>query len=151
MVKYYLDDLKVGQRFELGSFSVSAADIVAFAERYDPQPFHLVDDPAGPFGGLVASGWQTGSLCQALLVKGFLSDMASLGSPGLEQVRFLKPVRPNTVYAASFTVHSITPSRSRPDRGRILGRLLLQDPEETPVYTLDGLMMFARREPQSVE
>ena len=141
----YLDDFAIGQRFDLGSFSLTTADIVAFAKRYDPQAFHLTDDPDGPFGGLIASGWQTGSECQALLVKGFLNHAASLGSPGLEQVRFLKPVRADTVYHANFVIIEVVPSQKRPDRGRILGRLVLEELDGTPVYTWDGLMIFARR------
>jgi len=141
----YLEDLSIGQRFDLGSFSLSAEDIIAFAERYDPQPFHLVDDPDGPFGGLIASAWQTGSECQALLVAGFLSDAASLGSPGVEQTRFLKPVRPDTEYRASLTILDVVPSKKRPDRGRLLTRMVVVDPADTLVYTYDAHIMFGRR------
>lgn len=141
----YLDDFETGQRFDLGSFSLTAEDIIGFAKRYDPQAFHLSDDPDGPFGGLIASAWQTGSECQALLVKSFLNHAASLGSPGVERLRFLKPVRADTVYQASFLIMEVVPSQKRPDRGRILGRLELRDPDATLVYSLDGLMIFARR------
>jgi len=78
-------------------------------------------------------------------VKGFLANAASLGSPGLDQVRFLQPVRPDTVYAASFVIREVIASQKRPDRGRILGRLELKDPQEILVYSWDGLTILARR------
>ncbi len=141
----YLDDFEVGQTFALGEFSLTAEDIIAFAERYDPQTFHLSDDADGPFGGLIASGWQTGSCCQLLLVTNLLADAASLGSPGVEQIRFLKPVLPDVSYTATFTVLEVTASRSRPDRGKLFGQLLLTNPAGVLVYSLDAFMMFARR------
>jgi acyl dehydratase len=141
----YLEDFEVGQTFELGEFSLTAEEIISFGERYDPQAFHLVDDADGPFGGLIASGWQTGSSCQHLLVTNLLNNAASLGSPGVERLRFLKPVRPGVTYSATFIVMEITPSKRRQDRGILLGQLLLTDPKGEPVYSLDGLMMFSRR------
>ncbi len=142
----YLEDFEVGQTFALGEFSLTAEDVVGFAERYDPQTFHLTDDADGPFGGLIASGWQTGSCCQRLLVANLLADAACLGSPGVEQIRFLKPVLPDVTYVATFSVLEVTASKSRPDRGKILSQLVLRDPEGTSVYTLDAVVMFLRRQ-----
>ena len=141
----YLEDFEVGQRFELGGFSLTVEDILGFAERYDPQSFHLDADPNGPYGGLIASGWQTGSECHALMVEKVLKDTACLGSPGVDRIRWLKPVRAGIEYTASFTVTEIAPSRSRPERGRMHGHLTLVDPEGTLVYTLDGITMVARK------
>jgi len=141
----YLEDFQVGQTFELGEFTLTAEDIIAFGERYDPQSFHLSDDADGPFGGLIASGWQTGSNCQHLLVTKLLGDSASLGSPGVERIRFLKPVRPGVSYAARFKVQEVTPSKRREDRGTMLGQILLTDPKGVLVYSLDAFILFSRQ------
>jgi acyl dehydratase len=129
----YLDDFQAGQVTELGEIAVSEEEIVAFARRYDPQPFH-VDREAGArsiYGGLIASGWHTASLFMGLLVRGALQDVASLGSGGLDELRWLKPVRPGDKLRGRFTVLSIKPSEKRPDRGTIvgLGELFNQDGE----------------------
>ena len=140
----YLEDMAVGEQFELGSFSLTAEEIVAFARRYDPQPFHLQSDPDGPYGGLIASGWQTGSECHVLLVDGLLNGSACLGSPGVT-IRFLKPVRADIRYTACYTVTEIIESRSRPDRGRVTGELVLSDPGGEPVYVMEGITIMAKR------
>jgi acyl dehydratase len=142
----YLEDMAVGEQFELGSFSLTAEDIVAFAQRYDPQPFHLQSDPDGPYGGLIASGWQTGSECHVLLVDGLLNGSACLGSPGIT-IRFLKPVRAGVRYTARYTVTDIIESRSRPDRGRVTGELVLRDPGGELVYVMEGITIMAKRPP----
>ena len=141
----YLEDFEVGQRFELGSFSLTAEEIVAFAERYDPQSFHLESDPDGPFGGLIASGWQTGSECHVLMVEALLKDTACLGSPGVDRIRWLKPVRPDVVYTLTLTIAEVVPSRKRPDRGRVNSHLMLTDPVGAPVYTMDGITIVSRK------
>ncbi len=144
----YLEDLVVGQQFELGSFSLTAEEIVAFAKRYDPQPFHLESNPDGPFGGLIASGWQTGSECHALMVKGFLNDSACLGSPGIS-IRFLKPVRAGITYTARWTIIELAESKSRPDRGRATGQLTLTDPDDAPVYIMEGITLMEKKTPRA--
>ena len=143
----YLEDFQVGQRFDLGGFSLKKEDMVAFAERYDPQPFHLQSDPNGVYGGLIASGWQTGSECHLLLVNGFLKDAACLGSPGVT-LRFAKPVRADTAYTACYTITEVAESKSRPDRGRVTGRLDLTDPDNALVYSLEGITLMAKRPSQ---
>ena len=119
-IKHTFDTLAPGDVLDLGSRQVTAAEIVAFARDFDPQPFHL--DPAAAeasiFGGIVASGWHTCALTMRLLVDGFLSHTHSMGSPGVEQIRWLHPVRPDDTLTARIRVLEKQPSQSRPERGR---------------------------------
>jgi acyl dehydratase len=117
----YFEDYAVGATNECGSVSVDEASIVAFAKEFDPQPFHA--DPeaaaAGPFGGLIASGWHTAALVMRLLVDNYLSAEASLGSPGLDEIRWPYPVRPDDTLRVRATVVESRRSLSKPDRGII--------------------------------
>jgi acyl dehydratase len=117
----YFEDYAVGATNECGSVSVDQASIVAFAKEFDPQPFHA--DPeaaaAGPFGGLIASGWHTAALVMRLLVDNYLSAEASLGSPGLDEIRWPYPVRPGDTLRVRATVVESRRSLSKPDRGII--------------------------------
>jgi acyl dehydratase len=126
---------------------VTREEIVAFAREFDPQPFH-VDEAAAAgtiYGGLIASGWHTIALYMRLMWDSYLKDTASLGSPGVDEVRWLKPVRPGDTLRARFTVLDAVPSRSKPDRGivRSLSEVFNQHGEV--VMTLRGLGMFGRR------
>jgi acyl dehydratase len=117
----YFDDYAPGATYECGSVSVDAASIVAFAREFDPQPFHV--DPAaaaaGPYGGLIASGWHTAALVMRSLVESYLSAEASLGSPGLDEIRWPYPVRPGDTLRVRATVVEARRSLSKPDRGII--------------------------------
>lgn len=122
----YLDDLTAGQRFTTGGVTLTEAQIIDFALQYDPQPFH-VDAPAAsasPFGGLIASGFQTLSLCFRLYIQSGVFAQASLGSPGLDEVRWHLPVRPQDTLHCDIEVIEIRPSRSKTDQG--LARLHLK-------------------------
>ena len=131
MATLYFEDLEPGQVHELGSRAVSEEEIVAFARQWDPQPFHV--DPAAakdsPFGGLIASGWHTGAMWMRLYVDSLLDGEAAMGSPGIEELRWLAPVRPGDTLAGRLTVLETTPSERRPDRGtvRIRGEMVNQD------------------------
>ena len=117
----YLEDFAPGMSFEFGDRLVTADEIVAFAVEYDPQPFHL-DPEAGRathFGGLVASGWQTAGFMMRMLVDNMLSPQTSLGSPGLDELRWLKPVRPGDRLRVKVHILEVKPSRSRPEMGTI--------------------------------
>jgi acyl dehydratase len=132
---------------ELGSHRITAESIVAFARDYDPQPFH-VDAEQGArsvFGGLIASGWQTAAIYMRLLVDGVINDTVSMGSPGVEDLRWLLPVRPGDTLHARFTVIEVRASRSKPDRGAVtqLGEVLNQRGEI--VMTMRGVGIFGRR------
>ena len=126
---------------------MSRDEIVAFAREFDPQPFHLDEAAAARtiFGGLLASGWHTGSILMRLMWDTFLRDAASLGSPGVDEIRWLQPVRPGDTLRARFTVVEAVPSRSKPDRGvvRSLSEVLNQRGEV--VMTVRGMGMFSRR------
>ena len=116
---------------ELGSHAVTEQEIVEFARRWDPQPFHVDPEAAkeSVFGGLIASGWHTGAMWMRLYVDSLLDAASSMGSPGVEELRWLAPVRPGDVLAGRLTVLETTPSERRPDRGtvRIRGEMVNQD------------------------
>jgi acyl dehydratase len=143
----YFEDFAEGQVYELGEATISEAEILEFARKYDPQPFHV--DPAAAktsmYKGLIASGWQTGSLYMGLLVRGLLKDVASLGSAGIEELRWLKPVRPGDTLRGRLTVTSLKPSEKHPNRGTVfnLGELFNQHGER--VFFVRSSGMFARR------
>ena len=115
----YFDDYRPGSTYDCGSFSLSEDEIISFAEQFDPQPFHVDPGAAarGPFGGLVASGWHTAALVMRQLVDHYLSAEASLGSPGLDEMRWPDPVRPGDTLRVRATVAEARRSLSRPDRG----------------------------------
>ncbi len=115
---YYLEDLTDGLAFDLGSIGITKESIIDFAEKYDPQKFHLDEDIAAKmFGGLIASGWHTASLCNRLLVDGFLGKAACMASPGVGNLQFIKPVFSNDHLTGKLTVISTKQSESKPDRG----------------------------------
>ena len=145
----YLEDFAAGQEFDLGQRSVTRDEIVAFARMFDPQPFH-VDEAAAArsiYGGLIASGWHTVSLFMRLLVDGLLRDSASMGSPGVDEVRWPNPVRPGDVLTASAAIADVRQSRSRPDRGVVSTRYAMRNQDDAPVLAMKGVGMFRRREP----
>jgi acyl dehydratase len=115
----YFEDYTPGLVVDCGTFSVGEADIIAFAKEYDPQPFHI--DPVGakdgPFGGLIASGWQTTSMMMRLLVDHYVSPESSLGAAGIDEIRWPKPVRPGDTLHVRATVLEARRSNSKPDRG----------------------------------
>jgi acyl dehydratase len=143
----YFEDFAAGQVYELGETIVSEPEVLEFARRFDPQPFHI--DPAAAkrsmYGGLIASGWHTGSLFMGLMVRGLLHDAASLGSAGVDELRWLKPVRPGDTLRARLSVTSVRPSSKRADRGTVftLGEMFNQQGER--VFLVRSSGMFARR------
>jgi len=130
MPEQYFEDFEPGQVVELGSVDVSEEEILEFARRYDPQTFHVDAEAAkgSVFGGLIASGWHTGALWMRLYVDAMLGASAQ-GSPGIEELRWLAPVRPGDTLLGRLTVLDATPSERRPDRGtiRIRGEMVNQD------------------------
>jgi acyl dehydratase len=143
----YLEDFTPGQEITLGSRSVTKEEIIAFATQFDPQPFHIDEDAAAKtiYGGLIASGWHTVSLFMRLLADGLLADAASMGSPGVDEVRWLKPVRPNDVLSAKGVVEEVRPSRSKPDRGMLRTTYVMYNQDGEMVLSMKGLGMFGRR------
>jgi acyl dehydratase len=117
--KYYYEDIVVGATQQLGTTSVTKADIIAYARAFDPQPLHLDEEAAKAtmVGRLCASGWHSCAILMRLICDGFLLDAASLGSPGMEEVRFLKPVFPDDILSGRITCQSKRPLASRPGVG----------------------------------
>jgi acyl dehydratase len=143
----YFEDFAEGQTFELGTFSYTESDIIDFARKYDPQPMH-VDPEAGRqsiFGGLIASGWQTATSYMRLLVDGVIKDSASLGSPGMDSLRWPKPVRPGDILKARFTIVEARPSNSRPDWGIVRSRGEVVNQNDELVMQAEAVNFFARR------
>jgi acyl dehydratase len=144
----YFDDFKPGQAFELGSRTITRESMLAFAREYDPQPFHTDEEAAEEtiYGGLIASGWQTGAVMMRLFWDGLLHECASLGSPGIDELRWVKPVRPGDTLSLRYTVVETVPSRSKPDRGIVRSLCELRNQRGEVVLTMKGLGMFMRRE-----
>ncbi len=148
-IRYYWEDLALGSTRELGSVQPTLEQIKAFAIQFDPQPFH-VDEVAARdslFGGLCASGWHTCAMAMRLMVDGFLCESASLGSPGLESVKWHKPVFPGDTLSLSQTVLENRPMATRPDVGLVRTAWLMVNQRGEKVLTMDGYGMFRRRTP----
>ena len=143
----YFEDYLPGHVYDCGHVSVSEADIIEFALRYDPQPMHIDREAArtSRFGGLVASGWHTTALVMRLYVDHYLSSVASLASPGVDELRWPNPVRPgDTLQARVFVLESI-PSRKRPDRGVVRARLEAQNQDAQLVLSAITMSILGKR------
>jgi acyl dehydratase len=131
MPDHTFEDFEPGQVYELGTKTVTEDEIVAFAREFDPQPFHTDPEAAkeSVFGGLIASGWHTGAMWMRLYVDSMLGAATAQGSPGIEELRWLAPVRPGDTLHGRLTVLETMPSERRPDRGtvRIRGEMVNQD------------------------
>lgn len=150
-IKVWWEDMAVGQMIELGSLSPTADEIVAFATQFDPQPFHLSEEGgrASVFGGLCASGWHTCSLAMRLMVTNFLNQSSSLGSPGLENIRWLKPVFPGDTLSLRQTVLEKRAMSKRPDVGLLRTQWEMFNQHGDQVLHMEGYGMFRRRSPQT--
>ncbi len=145
--KWYFEDMVVGQTIEIGSRTVTEEEIHAFATAFDPQPFHVDREAAGKsiYGGIIASGWHTCSLMMRLMVDNFLKDAASLGSPGVDEIRWLKPVRAGDTLTVTNTATESRPSTSKPDRGVVATEWRAHNQDGDLVATVKGMGMFLRR------
>jgi len=143
----YFEDFVVGERVELGTVEVSADEIIEFARRYDPQPFHLDPQRAREsiYRGLIASGWHTCSMVMRLACDAYLLDSASLGSPGVEKIEWLKPVRPGDRLTAWRRALESRPSRSKPDRGSVYALLEAENQNGEIVMRMQTWGIFGRR------
>ena len=141
------EDFKVGERIEMGSHTFGTDEIIAFARQFDPQPFHT--DPAAAsesfFGGLIASGWHTCVVGMRLTVESHVSRAKSLGSPGLDNIRWLKPVRAGDTISYSRVVLESRASASRPEVGLVRSRWEAVNQAGQLVMTMEGWGMFGRR------
>ena len=145
----YWEDFPVGMEAEHGSVEVTEDEILRFAREFDPQPFHV--DPeaaaAGPFGGLIASGWHTASLYMGLFVRSQLETSAGMGSPGLEELRWLVPVRPGDVLTARSRIAEAWPSETKPGRGTLVGEHEFVNQRGEVVMRFRARTLMARRPP----
>ena len=134
---------------EFGRFEMLEADIIGFGRRFDPQPFHTdpVQARASVHGGLIASGWHTGCIAMRILVDHFVSRVASIGSPGLDEVRWFKPVRPGDILSLRVTITETRRSRSRPDRGIVTTFIEVLNQERETVMSMTGSGFYLCREP----
>jgi acyl dehydratase len=147
MTMLYLEDFKVGDSYRFGAHTFTRDEMIGFARQYDPQPFH-VDEAAAAhsiYGGLIASGWQTVGVTFRLAVEGLIHRVASMGSPGVDEVRWLRPVRPGDTITASGEVLEVRPSASKPDRGVVRVRYEAVNQRGEPVLTMVGVGLFGRR------
>jgi len=146
----FFEDFAVGQRYETAGVTVSEADIIAFARQFDPQYFHL--DPAAAaksaFGGLVASGLQTLSLTMRLFFELNLWERAIIGSPGLEHVRWLVPLRPGDTMHTQVEVSAVKRSRSKPDRGVVSTAHRAINQHDQVIFTMTCLHLVRARGPR---
>jgi len=145
----YFEDYPVGAVFTGGPVLVSEAEILDFARRYDPQPMHVdkAAAEAGQFGGLIASGWHTGAMMMQLLEKHFVPRPGNLASPGLDELRWLHPVRPGDRLSLRATVLSARRSRSKPGQGVVTSLVEMINQNGEVVMTLKPISLIRCREP----
>lgn len=147
MYKFYWEDFKVGETHQIGEKRVDKGDIIAFAKQFDPQPFH-VDEAAAKaslYGGLIASGWHTVALVMRMMCDSYMLDAASLGSPGIDNLKWLMPVRPGDTIRAQRTTLEVRASASRPEMGLVKTRWEVFNQNGEQVMTMEGYGMFRRR------
>jgi acyl dehydratase len=144
---WYFEDFYPGQEIALGSRTVSEEEIIAFARQFDPQPFHVDHDAAEAsiFKGVIASGWHTCSMMMRLVVDNLMSESSSMGSPGLDSVRWLVPVRAGDTLSVSYLTTRVKPSASRSDRGVVWSKWSAANQHGQVVCTIEGMGMFGRR------
>ncbi len=144
----YLEDIKVGQKVSFGHYEVTREEVMDFARKYDPQPFHLDDDAAAKthFGRLSASGWHTAAMTMAMLVENLKKNkQAGLGSPGVDELRWLKPVYPGDTLRVEIETLEVRPSQSRPEMGITKGLVTVFNQDNVPVMTMKSIGLVATR------
>ena len=144
----YLEDMEVGAESVFGHYDVTREEVLEFARKYDPQPFHLSDEAAARthFGRLAASGWHTCAMTMAVIVDHISKDrQAGLGSPGVDELRWLKPVYPGDRLTVSGKVLEATPSRSKPDIGSVRSQLTVTNQDDVPVMRFISIVLMQRR------
>lgn len=147
MQMLYWEDFEVGSEQCFGSHAVTEEEIVEFGRAFDPQPFHVDAQAAAasPFAGLVASGWQTAAFCMRMMVDNVLSQSASLGSPGMESLRWKKPVRPGDTLSVRTVVLARRTSKSRPEMGFVKTQFEARNQHDEVVLEMVSQGMFGRR------
>jgi acyl dehydratase len=143
----YWEDFPSGATFEFGSKQVSREEIIAFAKQFDPQDFHVNEEAAepSPFGGLIASGWHICAMTMRMICDGFLLNTAGMGSPGVENVRWKKPVRPGDILHVRALVLESRPSSTRPEVGILRWHWKVLNQNDECVTEIESTGMFQRR------
>lgn len=144
----YLEDISVGMKRSFGRYEVTREEVLEFARKYDPQPFHLSDEAAAMthFGRLAASGWHTCAMTMAMMVAEMaVRPQASLGAAGVDELRWLKPVHPGDVLRCETEILEVRPSRSRPDMGSLRSLTTTFNQHDQPVLRFIGLVLIRRR------
>ncbi len=144
----YFEDIEVGHVTDFGSYQVTREEVIDFASKYDPQPFHLSDEAAAKthFGRLAASGWHTCAMTMAVIARHVVADeQAGLGSPGVDELRWLKPVYPGDTLHVSGEIIETRPSRSKPDIGSFRTRTTVTNQDNVPVMTFTSIVLMRRR------
>ena len=144
---HWFDDFAVGQMYEFGDEPVERDEVIAFAQRFDAQDFHVDEQAAArsPYGGLIASGWHTAALMRRMLVLHFIPRESSLGSPGMDEVRWLLPVRPGDRLRARLEVLAVRRSNTKPDRGTVTQRTEVLNQHSEVVLRCVGMGMYRCR------
>ena len=143
----YFEDFHPGQLIDLGSKTVSEEEIIAFARQFDPQPFHVDHDAAADsiFKSVIASGWHTCSMMMRMVVDGLMCEASSMGSPGVDGIRWMQPVRAGDTLSVSYETIKVKASASRPDRGVVWSKWTATNQHGEAVCTIEGMGMFGRR------
>ena len=144
----YFEDMEVGSERVFGTYDVTREEVLEFARKYDPQPFHLSDEAAAKthFGRLAASGWHTCTMTMAVIVKAITEDrQAGLGSPGVDELRWQKPVYPGDRLTVTGTIVDKTPSRSKPEIGSVRTQTVVTNQDDVPVMTFTSIVLMRRR------
>ncbi|WDV52217.1 MaoC family dehydratase [Streptomyces coeruleorubidus] len=143
----YFEDFRTGDIHELGTVTVTEEEVLEFARRFDPQPFHTDPELAkqSPFGGLIASGFHTSALFMRRYVDGLLAYSACVGSPGIDEVRYHRPVRPGDILTARIRILGSRPSLGNPATGIVQPRCELVAPDGTAVFSMILHSIFRRR------
>jgi acyl dehydratase len=144
----YFEDLEIGSETDFGSYDVTREEVLDFARRYDPQPFHLSDEEAAKthFGRIAASGWHTCAMTMAVIARKVVGEeQAGLGSPGVDELRWLKPVYPGDTLHVRGTIVEKTPSRSKPDIGSFRTETIVTNQDDVPVMRFTSIVLIRRR------
>ena len=149
----WFEDYVPGAVHDLGSVTVDEQEVIAFARQFDPQSFHLDKERAekSAFGGLIASGWHTASMAMRLICDHYLSEVSSEGSPGIDELRWLRPVRPGDQLSVRVTILDARLSRSRPERGIVRSQIETLNQDEEVVMHLTSTIFIRRRNKQDTE
>ena len=144
----YFEDLEIGAETDFGTYEVTREEVLEFARKYDPQPFHLSDEAAAKthFGRLAASGWHTCAMTMAVIARKVVNEeQAGLGSPGVDELRWLKPVYPGDTLHVSGKILEKTPSRSKPEIGSFRTETTVTNQDDVPVMRFTSIVLIRRR------